>query len=40
MRLLDALILATAQTSGAILVTRNTEDFPETMPGVRVPYKL
>lgn len=39
MKLLDALILATAQTSGAILVTRNTEDFPE-MPGVRVPYKL
>ena len=40
MKLLDALILATAQTSGAILVTRNTKDFPETMPGVRVPYKL
>jgi predicted nucleic acid-binding protein len=40
MKLLDALILATAQTNGAILVTRNTKDFPETMPGVRIPYKL
>jgi predicted nucleic acid-binding protein len=40
MKLLDALILATAQTNGSILVTRNTKDFPATMPGVRVPYKL
>lgn len=40
MKLLDALILATAQTSGAILVTRNTKDFPASMPGIRVPYAL
>ncbi len=40
MKLLDALILATAQANGAILVTRNTKDFPATMPGVRVPYTL
>lgn len=40
MRLLDAFILATAQVNGAILVTRNTKDFPETMPGVRVPYLI
>lgn len=39
-RLLDALILATAQVHGAILVTRNTRDFPASMPGVRVPYTL
>ena len=40
MKLLDALILATAQTSGTILITRNTKDFPAAMPGVRIPYKL
>jgi predicted nucleic acid-binding protein len=34
----DAIILATAQTRGRILVTRNTKDFPATTPGVRVPY--
>jgi predicted nucleic acid-binding protein len=36
----DAIILATAQIRGRILVTRNTEDFPENMPGIRVPYTL
>lgn len=40
MKLLDAIILATAQTSGAILVTRNIRDFPANMPGIRVPYTL
>lgn len=40
MKLLDAYILATAQVNGAILVTRNTKDFPAQMPGVRIPYKL
>lgn len=40
MKLLDALILATAQINGAILVTRNTRDFPAEMPGIRVPYTL
>ena len=40
MRLLDAYILATAQVNGAILVTRNTKDFPVNMPGIRVPYTL
>jgi predicted nucleic acid-binding protein len=40
MKLLDALILATAQVNGAILVTRNTKDFPAQMPGIRVPYVL
>lgn len=37
-KLLDAYILATAQVNGAILITRNTKDFPEKMPGIRVPY--
>lgn len=36
----DALVFATAQHHGAILVTRNTKDFPAEMPGIRVPYTL
>ena len=36
----DAIILATAQIKGRVLVTRNTKDFPAEMPGVRVPYTL
>jgi len=40
MKLSDAMILATAQTHGAILVTRNTKDFPARMPGIRIPYTL
>jgi predicted nucleic acid-binding protein len=36
----DAIILATAQTRGRLLVTRNTKDFPAEMPGIRVPYIL
>jgi len=40
MKLLDAMILATARVNDATLVTRNTKDFPETMPGIRVPYRI
>ena len=40
MKLMDAYILATAQVNGAILITRNTKDFPVAMPGIRVPYIL
>jgi predicted nucleic acid-binding protein len=40
MKLLDAMILATAQVNGGILITRNTRDFPAAMPGIRVPYTL
>ena len=36
----DAIILASAQVSGRILVTRNTKDFPAEMPGIRVPYNV
>ncbi|WP_423602097.1 PIN domain-containing protein [Sphingomonas sp. MS122] len=36
----DAIILATAQIRGRVLVTRNTRDFPAAMPGIRVPYTL
>jgi predicted nucleic acid-binding protein len=40
LKLPDAIILATAQTRGRVLVTRNTKDFPAEMPGIRVPYVL
>ena len=36
----DAIILATAQIRGRVLITRNTKDFPVQMPGIRVPYIL
>jgi predicted nucleic acid-binding protein len=37
-RLSDAIIAATAEVQGALLVTRNTRDFDERDPGIRVPY--
>ena len=40
LKLPDAVILASAQVNGNILVTRNTKDFPVDMPGIRVPYTL
>ena len=40
LKAMDAIILATAQTRGRVLVTRNTKDFPAEMPGIRVPYIL
>ena len=36
----DAIILASAQVRGRVLVTRNVRDFPATMPGIRVPYTV
>jgi predicted nucleic acid-binding protein len=39
-RVPDAIVWASAQTSGRVLVTRNTKDFPARMPGIRVPYTL
>lgn len=39
-KLPDAIIWATAKTSGAILVTRNTRDFPTDDPFVRIPYSV
>ncbi len=36
----DAVILATAQIRGRVLITRNIKDFPAEMPGIRVPYIL
>ena len=40
LKLPDAVILASAQVRGRILVTRNTRDFPANMIGVRVPYTV
>jgi len=40
MRLPDAIIWATAQQLGILLVTRNTRDFPARHPGIRVPYRI
>ena len=39
MSLLDALVLATAQVNGAILITRNTKDFVETGVAVVDPWQ-
>lgn len=39
-RLPDAIILATAQVNNAVLVTRNSKDFPPSQPGIRLPYTL
>ncbi|AOF97851.1 PIN domain-containing protein [Sphingobium sp. SA2] len=40
LKAMDAIILATAQLRGRVLVTRNIKDFPAEMPGIRVPYIL
>lgn len=39
-KLTDAVIWATAQTTGRPPVTRHTEDFPHDDPGIREPYVL
>ncbi len=39
-RLPDAIVWATARVRQAVLVTRNTKDFPADDPGVRVPYSV
>lgn len=38
LNLAAALVFASAQEHGAILVTSNVKDFPRTIPGIRVPY--
>ncbi|MCP5199506.1 MAG: type II toxin-antitoxin system VapC family toxin [Gammaproteobacteria bacterium] len=40
LRLPDAIVWASARHAGALLVTRDTRDFPDNDPGVRVPYRL
>ncbi len=38
MKLPDAIVWASARTTGRLFVTRNTKDFPASDPGVRAPY--
>ncbi len=40
LKLPDAIILASADTEGCILVTRNTKDFEIADPRIRVPYSV
>jgi predicted nucleic acid-binding protein len=40
LKLPDALILATAKISNALLVTRDIRDFPIDLPIIRMPYRL
>lgn len=39
LKLPDAIVLATADREGCILVTRNAKDFDPSDPRVRVPYR-
>ncbi|HWA90723.1 MAG TPA: type II toxin-antitoxin system VapC family toxin [Rhizomicrobium sp.] len=39
-KLPDAIIWASAQITGRLLVTRDAKDFPRNDPGIRIPYKL
>ena len=38
LKLPDAVIWATAKANNTLLVTRNTKDFPEGEPDIRIPY--
>jgi len=40
MKLHDAIIWASAKLENALLVTRNTKDFPTSSPDVRIPYEV
>jgi len=39
-KLPDCIVWATARANDAVLVTRNTRDFPRDTEGIRVPYEL
>jgi hypothetical protein len=39
-KLPDAIVWASAQLEGCVLVTRNSRDFGRDTPGVRIPYEL
>lgn len=39
-KLPDAIVWATAEVTGRLLVTRNGRDFPASRPGIRIPYVL
>lgn len=40
LKLPDAIIWASARLNSALLVTRNTKDFPIHDPGIRAPYRV
>lgn len=40
MKLPDAIIKATAEMDGRVLITRNTRDFPANARGIHIPYKI
>ena len=40
LKLPDAIIWASAKLRENLLVTRNSRDFPNNYPGIRVPYKI
>ena len=40
MRLPDAIIWASAKSENALLVSRNSKDFPPDLPDVRMPYSI
>ncbi len=39
-KLPDAIIFSTAKSTGRLFVTRNTKDFKQNNPAVRVPYEI
>lgn len=39
-KLPDAIIWATAEEHGRMLVTRNTRDYSADDPGIRIPYRI
>jgi predicted nucleic acid-binding protein len=39
-KLPDAIIQATSEAEALPLVTRNERDFPQNMPGIRIPYRV
>jgi predicted nucleic acid-binding protein len=40
LKLPDCIVWATALANDAVLVTRNTRDFPADAEGIRIPYEL
>ena len=40
LKLPDAIVWASAQVHGMLLVTRDTKGFPADNPGVRMPYRV
>lgn len=40
LKLPDAIIWASARAHSMLLVTRNTKDFPQGDPGIRMPYRI